>query len=337
MHLRILSGRQYCDADSTRYMDRKLNSGRSATVSIITPFELTGSEFPPDTKKLLWRTKNSKLWEDYGNVFCPTTNGDTMSMKISKKSAKVVALVPMRHNSERVPGKNYRPFAGCPLYHHIISNLLACPLITEVVIDTDSRRIMEDASQHFPQVRLIERPEHLRDGTIPMNDVLLYDVTQTDSVYYLQTHSTNPLRCTETISKAIETFLYSEDHDSLFGVTRLQTRLYDAKGSPINHDPDILLRTQEMQPVYEENSTLYIFSRETLEVRKNRIGWCPIMFEVNRDEATDIDEESDFIFAEFLFKQRQKMETNQPEIYGIDNGSIYATSIKRLYGCFYGQ
>jgi CMP-N-acetylneuraminic acid synthetase len=249
-------------------------------------------------------------------------------MKMSNTPAKVVALVPMRHNSERVPGKNYRQFAGCPLYHHIISNLLACPLITEVVIDTDSRKIMEDASQHFPQVRLIERPEHLKAGTIPMNDVLLYDVTQTESVYYLQTHSTNPLLCTETISKAIETFLYSGDHDSLYGVTRLQTRLYDAQGNPINHDPDILLRTQDLPPVYEENSTIYIFSRETLEVRKNRIGRRPIMFEVNRDEATDIDEESDFIFAEFLFKQRHKMETNQLEIYGIDNGSIYATSTK---------
>ncbi len=236
-----------------------------------------------------------------------------MVVKINKLP-KIVALVPMRHNSERVPGKNYRPFAGHPLYHRIIGNLLACPLITEVVIDTDSRKIMEDASQHFPQVRLIERPEHLRTDTVPMNDVLLYDVTQAESVYYLQTHSTNPLLRTETITKAIKTFLSPGDHDSLFGVTPLQTRLYDAKGHPINHDPDILLRTQDLPPVYEENSTLYIFSRETLEARKNRIGYHPIMFEVSREEAIDIDEESDFLFAEFLFKQRYKMETNKHEI-----------------------
>lgn len=236
-----------------------------------------------------------------------------MIAKINKLP-KIVALVPMRHNNERVPGKNYRPFAGRPLYHRIIGNLLACPLISEVVIDTDSRKIMEDASQHFPQVRLIERPEHLRADTVPMNDVLLYDVTQAESVYYLQTHSTNPLLRTETITKAIETFLSPGNHDSLFGVTPLQTRLYDAQGHPINHDPDILLRTQDLPPVYEENSTLYIFSRETLEARKNRIGYRPIMFEVNSEEAIDIDEELDFLFAEFLFKQRYKMETNKHEI-----------------------
>ena len=124
-----------------------------------------------------------------------------MTAKINKLP-EIVALVPMRHHSERVTGKNYQSFAGRPLYHYIVSSLVACPLITEVVIDTDSRKIMEDASQHFPQVRLIERSEHLRADTVPMNDVLLYDVTQTESVYYLQTHSTNPLLRPETISKA---------------------------------------------------------------------------------------------------------------------------------------
>ena len=237
-----------------------------------------------------------------------------MSMKMIKKHPKIVALVPMRHNSERVPGKNYRSFVNRPLYHRIIGSLLACPLITEVVIDTDSRTIMEDASQHFPQVRLIERPQHLRAGTIPMNDVLLYDISKIQFDYYLQTHSTNPLLRTETITRAIETFLSPGDHDSLFGVTRLQTRLYDALGHPINHDSDILLRTQDLPPVYEENSTLYIFSKETLEARKNRIGYRPIMLEVGREEAIDIDEELDFLVAEFFFKRRHKMETNKYEI-----------------------
>ena len=228
--------------------------------------------------------------------------------------SRIVALVPMRHDSERVPGKNYRPFAGVPLYHHIVKNLLACPHIEEVVIDTDSPVIMEDASQHFSQVRLIQRPDHLRTGTTSMNDVLPHDVTQVESDYYLQTHSTNPLLRTETITKAIETFLSPGDHDSLFGVTHLRTRLYDAQGNPINHDPDILLRTQDLPPVYEENSTLYIFSGKTLETRKNRIGYRPIMFEVNREEAIDIDEELDFLFAEFLFRQRQKVEASKREI-----------------------
>ena len=214
----------------------------------------------------------------------------------------MVALVPMRHHSERVPGKNYRPFAGKPLYHHIVERLLACPLVAKVVIDTDSPTIMTDCAQHFPQVRLLERPEHLRADDTPMNEVLLYDVTQVAADYYVQTHSTNPLLRTETITRAIKEFLHSlPKNDSLFSVTRLQTRLWDARGRPINHDPGILLRTQDLPPVYEENSNLYIFTRATLEARRNRLGERPLMFEIDPLEALDIDEELDFRIAEFLY------------------------------------
>ena len=89
---------------------------------------------------------------------------------------RMAALVPMRHHSERVPGKNYRIFAGQPLYRYIVNSLLGCPLVDEVVIDTDSPVIMEDISKYYPQVRLIERAQHLRDGMVPMNDVLLHDI-----------------------------------------------------------------------------------------------------------------------------------------------------------------
>jgi CMP-N-acetylneuraminic acid synthetase len=221
---------------------------------------------------------------------------------------KVVALVPMRHHSERVPGKNYRPFVEKPLYHYIVSSLFACPLVTAVVIDTDSQTIQEDVKNNFPQVVLLERPEHLRAGTVPMNDVLLNDVVQVEADYYLQTHSTNPLLRAETITKALEEFLNSYPiYDSLFSVTRLQTRLWDSLTRAVNHNPAILLRTQDLPPVYEENSCLYIFTRQILESKHNRIGDRPLMFEIDRLEATDIDEELDFRIAEFLYKEREKV------------------------------
>src|SRR5438093_250209 len=132
---------------------------------------------------------------------------------------KIAALVSMRHNSERVPGKNYRPFAGRPLYHHIVTSLLACPQIAEVVIDTDSPTIMADASENFPQVRLIERPAKLRGGMTPTNEVLLHDICQVPADLYLQTHSTNPLLSPRTISRAIDALLTSyPTYDSLFTV-----------------------------------------------------------------------------------------------------------------------
>jgi len=217
---------------------------------------------------------------------------------------EIVAFVPMRHSSERVVGKNYRPFVGRPLYHYIVETLLNCPQISLVCIDTDSPTIMEDAAAHFPAVKVLERPAHLRDGATPMNDVLLNSVAQVPADYYLQTHSTNPLLTSETVSRAIAAFLDQSEHDSLFGVTRLQTRLYDAEGKAMNHDPSVLLRTQDLPPVYEENSNLYLFTQKILEERKNRIGYNPMMFTIDRDEAWDIDEEVDFRIAELLYRDR---------------------------------
>jgi CMP-N-acetylneuraminic acid synthetase len=217
----------------------------------------------------------------------------------------IVALVPMRHSSERVIGKNYRLFGGKPLYHHIVATLLDCPQISLVCIDTDSPFIIEDAPQHFPDVKILLRPEHLRDGATPMNDVLLNSVSQVDAEIYLQTHSTNPLLKSETISRAIQLFLDSPDHDSLFGVTRWQTRFYDGEGKPINHDPNVLLRTQDLPPIYEENSNIYIFKKQVLLERKNRIGSHPILFQIERAEAWDIDEEIDFQIAELLYLKRE--------------------------------
>lgn len=217
----------------------------------------------------------------------------------------ITAFIPMRHASERVKGKNYRDFAGKPLFHHVVQTLLNCPHITQVCIDTDSPVITEDVQASFPSVKVLLRPAHLRDGAIPMNAVLENSMAQVDGAWYLQTHSTNPLLRTETVTRAIETLMASPEHDSLFGVTRLQTRLYDAMGKAINHDPNVLLRTQDLPPVYEENSNLYVFSKQSFMQRKNRIGANPLLFEIERDEAWDIDEETDFRIAELLYKQRE--------------------------------
>lgn len=217
----------------------------------------------------------------------------------------VAAIVPMRHTSERVPQKNYRLFGGRPLYHHVIESLLAAPSVDQILIDTDSPVIMEDAARAFPQVLVIERPEHLRDGRIPMNDVLLNDIGHVEADWYLQTHSTNPLLRPETIEHALTELIEERDrYDSLFSVTRLQTRFWYADGRPVNHDPAVLVRTQDLPPIYEENSCLYVFTKAGLTKLGNRIGDRPLMFEIDRAEAQDIDEELDFAVAEFLYERQ---------------------------------
>ena len=221
----------------------------------------------------------------------------------------VIALIPIRHHSQRVPGKNYRILAGKPLFHHIIETLLAVPEITQIVVNTDSGPVMDGLRQDFPQVKIIDRPENLRADTVPMNDILLYDTGQIQADFYLQTHSTNPLLKPETVSRAIQSLMANyPSYDSLFSVTRLQTRLYDQHGRAINHDPSVLIQTQDLPPVYEENSCLYIFTRENLVKRRHRVGEKPLMFEIDAEEAWDIDEELDFAITDFLLRRKNYSE-----------------------------
>jgi len=219
----------------------------------------------------------------------------------------IVALVPMRHESERVPGKNYRDFLGRPLFEHILDTLQACPRIDRIVVDTDSPAIRSRIAESHPNVDLIDRPERLRSEMTPMTAILLHDVMEVPADFYLHTHCTNPLLTTDTVNRCIDVFLSAHPiYDSLFSVTARQARLWDVTARPINHNPDLLLRTQDLPKIYEENSCLYMFSRQTLEARYSRIGSRPLLFPIDRLEALDIDEEIDFTFAEVLCRLTRK-------------------------------
>ncbi|WP_006247578.1 acylneuraminate cytidylyltransferase family protein [Mycolicibacterium tusciae] len=211
---------------------------------------------------------------------------------------QAVAIVPMRHNSERVPGKNYRQLAGIPLYHHVVRMLSSVPEIDLIVVDTDSEFIISDCAEHFPSVKVLRRPEHLRDGSTAMNTVLLNTLEQVDADVVLQTHSTNPFLRAQTVSAALKLYVSPDcDCDSIFSVTRLQARLWDSDNSPVNHDPSVLLRTQDLAPLFIENSCFFIFTPKLLRQRGNRIGTRPLMIEMAPLEAVDIDTEDDFTLA----------------------------------------
>ena len=216
---------------------------------------------------------------------------------------KLKALLPMKGNSERVPNKNMRNFDGAPLYHAVMKSLLASKYIENVVINTDSDVISKDAKETFgDRIIIIDRPEEIQGDMVSMNEIINYDLSQVEGEYFLQTHSTNPLLRTETIDKAIEKYFEGlGKFDSVFGVTKVQTRFYDKEAKPINHNPEELLRTQDLEPLYEENSNFYIFSKQAFaDACNKRIGLKPQIFEVNKLEAVDIDEPEDFKLAELL-------------------------------------
>jgi CMP-N-acetylneuraminic acid synthetase len=220
-------------------------------------------------------------------------------------SKKIVALLPMKGNSERVPNKNIKNFAGKPLYHRTMEVLLSSKYIDKVIVNTDSAALKQDLLNCFSdKVIIIDRPQELIGDMVSMNKIIECDINKVNADLYIQTHSTSPLLSIKSLDAAIEKMISkSTDFDSIFSVTKIQTRLYDKNGNPFNHDPKELLRTQDLEALFEENSGFYIFTKDSFKnADHKRIGLRPLMFEIDKIEAIDIDEPSDFIIAEALYK-----------------------------------
>lgn len=220
---------------------------------------------------------------------------------MSIQTGRVVALLPMKAHSERVRGKNFRDFNGKPLFRWVLDTLLSVREIDQVIINTDARSILVDHGLvDSARVMIRDRKPEICGDLVSMNKVLADDVENVTADIYLMTHTTNPLLSAETIRRALAAFVAARAEgraDSLFSVDKVQTRFYRADASPVNHDPNNLVRTQDLEPWYEENSNLYLFTRESFRATQARIGKRPLLFESPRLESIDIDDQEDWLFA----------------------------------------
>jgi CMP-N-acetylneuraminic acid synthetase len=216
-------------------------------------------------------------------------------------SNRIVALLPMKANSVRVKGKNFRDFCGKPLFRWILDTLLAVEEIDQIIINTDARHILADNGLvETDRITIRDRKPEICGDHVSMNLVLADDVANVPADLYLMTHTTNPLMSADTISKAIAAFQQAQaagQADSLFTVDKVQTRFYRTDCSPVNHDPGNLIPTQKLEPWFEENSNLYLFTSESFAKTKARIGTQPMMYESPFFESVDIDTPADWDFA----------------------------------------
>lgn len=215
---------------------------------------------------------------------------------------KIIALLPMKANSERVKGKNFKSLNGKPLFKWILNALIELNEVSKVIINTDARSILaEHGLVDSDRVQIRDRKPELCGDFVSMNRILADDITNEPADIYLMTHTTNPLLSGTTIRKALQQFLEARARgtaDSLFTVNRFQTRFYRQDGSAINHNPNNLIRTQDLEPWYEENSNLYIFTPLSFAATQARIGKQPMMFETPPLESIDIDDQVDWQMAE---------------------------------------
>ena len=223
---------------------------------------------------------------------------------------RIVALLPMKANSERVKGKNFRDFGGKPLFKWVLDTLLSVAEIDLIVINTDARHILAEYGLIDNERILIrDRHEEICGDLISMNLIIKDDIKNIDADIYLMTHTTNPFLSRHSVLAAIEKFqitVKAGGADSLFTVNKVQDRFYDIDVQPINHDPANLIRTQDLDPWYQENSNLYLFSKDSFYKTDARIGANPTMLVTAPYESTDIDTPDDWELGEVMVEYYRK-------------------------------
>ena len=224
---------------------------------------------------------------------------------------KTACFIPIKSNSERVKGKNFKILNGKKLYEYIIEHVIEADVFDDIYIDTNSDEIARYAEKSGCNV--IERKEELSRNSANGNDLLNYHFElYPDYDYYFQLFATSPFLQVETIKKCVDKLVYSAEYDSCFTATA-QHGFFWLNNEPINYRPCILPRSQDMAPMIEETTGLYGISREALKKYRCRIGAKPYIHYVEKFEAVDINTEVDFKMAEYIGKHYWKINYDKGE------------------------
>lgn len=221
----------------------------------------------------------------------------------------MIALVPIKEHSERIPNKTFAKIKDKPLFSFIIDSLMSSVNISKIVINTDSENLIEKVNKIYSSEKIIfiNRPKNLVGDLVPMNSIIDYDISQFDEEHFIQTHITSPLLNYSTIDDAIDFYYQNKEiYDSIVSVNKYKNRFYNHLKIPINHSGDAnIARTQDLKPIYEENSCFYIFSKDSFKKSgKNRIGKKPFYYSINKLESVDIDYPEDLELARSLYENK---------------------------------
>ena len=212
---------------------------------------------------------------------------------------KTVALIPIKLDSKRVPGKNIKPFYdGKPLMSFIQQACLDAENIDEVYIYCSDDAVIPYV---LPGVKYLKRPGYLDGDTINANDFIREFMKSVEADIYVNAHTTSPFARPETLDDLVAKVAGGE-YDSAFCAETIRTFMWE-DGKPVNFDPDHFPRTQDLPLIYGETSIAYVFTRESFIKHNRRLGTHPYIKEVGKIEAIDIDYPEDFEIANAIYKE----------------------------------
>jgi CMP-N-acetylneuraminic acid synthetase len=225
---------------------------------------------------------------------------------------KVTCFLPCRAGSERVKNKNTRQFAGIEggLLKIKLDQLIRCSLIDTIVLSTDDQKVIDVSKPYGNRIRIDNRPSELASSDASTDDLIRYVSKIISGPHILWTHVTSPFTGEDIYTRAINdyfSFIKTDKFDSLMSVTPLRVHVWDRKGEPVNYKRAEIRwpRSQQVDPLFEVNSAIFINSRENYIRLEDRIGLNPYLFEMDQTESLDIDYEDDFLLAESIYRFRQ--------------------------------
>lgn len=206
---------------------------------------------------------------------------------------KIVAIMPIKLKNERCPGKNTRMLGNKPLLQYELDSLKETGLCDSINVYCSS----EDVVPFLPEeVNFVKRPEVLDLPTSNFSQIFETFMNEMDADIYVYAHATAPFIKKETMEQCINA-VKSGEYDSAFCALKLQDYLWQ-NGEPLNFDATNVPRTQDLTPIYQETSGVYVFTKEVFKNKHRRIGDKPFVSEVSFKEAVDIDNPEDFLLAE---------------------------------------
>ncbi|RGY94747.1 hypothetical protein [Clostridium sp. AM58-1XD] len=210
---------------------------------------------------------------------------------------KVVAMIPIKLNNQRLPGKNIKCFDdGTPLVHCIQRALLEANSIDEIYVYCSNISIQDYL---LPGVKFLNRSFELDADSINCNDILDRFIKEVDADIYIASHATGPFTSSRSINKCVNA-VQSEEYDSAFIATKMQQFLWQ-EGKALNFDIQNFPRTQDLVPIYVETPGAYVFKKEVFEKYKRRVGIKPYICEGEKLEEIDIDNPEDFKIANAIY------------------------------------
>ncbi len=216
----------------------------------------------------------------------------TQSFNKTGVMMKVVAFVPIKLNSQRLPQKNILPLGKHALCWYIFDSLGKVKQIDDIYVFCSDESIKE----YIPDnVKFLKRDPRLDGDTVKGAEIYSDFIKTVDADVYVLAHATSPFIASESLDNAVSKVL-SGENDSAFSAQRIQTFAW-YKGKPINYELTDVPRTQDLEPVWIETSAFFVFKKEVFTEMGRRIGEFPYVQEVCGRETIDIDTNDDYELA----------------------------------------